>query len=94
MFSCDISGSVYPIGLIIPYEGVRTRSQKDLDFKFWRVRKLPRSRAEFILLRSIKRGVMLVKDSTNETDWLILDTLDGDMFLRAKSHMYSSGASP
>ena len=43
-----------------------------------------KQRPEFIPLRSIVRGAVLYKDPGKVSDYLAVDTVDSDMFLRLK----------
>jgi hypothetical protein len=49
------------------------------------VRMRPRGDAMFISVRSICRGAFLVPENSNHGDYLVVDVVDTDMFLRIRS---------
>ena len=55
--------------------------RKDKDLSLHRVRVKPNPYA-IITLGSIVRGALLVKDADIHSDYFVVDTVDGDMFLR------------
>ncbi|KAJ7622984.1 hypothetical protein B0H17DRAFT_1164466 [Mycena rosella] len=59
-------------------------SAKDRALKFIRVRERPRQAAEFIFVRTIIRGAVLVAAGDEDSDHLVMDVVDGDMYLRLK----------
>ena len=83
-FNYKIEGEDYPIALIHPFDAAVSgpRRQKDTDFGFFRICAKPRTSCEFIFVRSIIRGALLVEDFGREGDLLVVDTVDTDMFLR------------
>ncbi|KAG1867364.1 hypothetical protein F4604DRAFT_1881653 [Suillus subluteus] len=93
LFTCDINSTPYPIALVRPYDApVGRRLQKDKHLKFWRVRQQPRETAsEFILAESIIQGVALAPDPTTVGDFLVMDTIDSDIFLRMKQMHLAAG---
>ncbi|KAG2033410.1 hypothetical protein BDR03DRAFT_872154, partial [Suillus americanus] len=93
LFTCVINNTPYYITLVWPYDApVRRRLQKDKHLKFWRVRQQPRETAsEFILAESIIRGVALTPDPTTVGDFLVMDTIDGDIFLCMKQMHLAAG---
>ncbi|KAG1726420.1 uncharacterized protein EDB91DRAFT_1239645 [Suillus paluster] len=86
LFTCVIHDTFYPIALVHPNDAITGRRlQKDKHLKFWRVRSQPRETAsEFILAESIIRGVALAPDLTTAGDFLVMDTVDSDIFLHMK----------
>ncbi|KAG1745062.1 uncharacterized protein EDB91DRAFT_1080570 [Suillus paluster] len=93
LFTCVIHDTSYPIALVHPYDAPTGRHlQKDKHLKFWRVRSQPRETAsEFILAESIIRGVALAPDPTTAGDFLVMDTVDSDIFLRMKQMHLAAG---
>jgi len=61
-----------------------TKSRKDKDLQFFRLRQQPETRAEFIFARSIICGVVIFPAYDNKDEFLAFDILDPDMFLRVK----------
>jgi hypothetical protein len=91
LFTCDINNTPYPIALVRPYDApVGRRLQKDKHMKFWRVRQRG-TVSEFILAESIIRGVALAPDPTTVGDFLVMDTIDSDIFLRMKQMHLAAG---
>ncbi|KAG1801818.1 hypothetical protein EV424DRAFT_1474720 [Suillus variegatus] len=93
LFTCNVNVASYRIALVRPYDTpIGRRLQKDKHLKFWRVRSQPRETAsEFILAESIIRGVALAPDPTIAGDFLIMDTVDSDIFLRMKKMRLAAG---
>lgn len=61
-----------------PPGGIR---RKDRELGLYRVR-VKSSPYKIIALESIVRGAVLVEDTDNPGDYFVVDTIDGDMFLR------------
>lgn len=83
VFSITVDEATYDIALVHPLDrpsGVR--QQKDIDLQLLRLRGRPRKSAEFVFLSSIIRGALVVPDFIQEGDYFLVDTVDGDMFLR------------
>ncbi|KAJ7671894.1 hypothetical protein B0H17DRAFT_1162079 [Mycena rosella] len=76
MFKIELDNkNTYPLALVQPLDVLTGRiSAKDRALKFIRVRERPRQAAEFIFVRTIIRGL----------DHLVMDVVDGDMYLRLK----------
>ena len=58
--------------------------RKDKDLGLYRVR-VKVNPYEIISIQSIVRGALLVQDSDNPDDYFVVDTVDGDAFLRMQS---------
>jgi hypothetical protein len=87
VFEVPLDGKTYPFALVQPLDvPVGRISAKDKALKLFRAR--ARRNSEFIPLRSVIRGAVLVPDSKREGDYLVMDVADWDMFLRLKD-MYS-----
>lgn len=86
VFTCQVGKQDYHLGLVQPLEKVSRanakRVDKELSIYRWKIRS--RARCEVIPLDSIVRGAVLIKDTTYNEDYLVMDTLDEDMFLRVK----------
>lgn len=83
IFTITVNQATYDIALVHSLDrpsGVR--QQKDIDLQLLRLRARPRKSAEFIFLSSILRGVLVVPDFGLQGDHFLVDTVDGDMFLR------------
>ena len=85
IFDYNIEDRKYPTALIQPCDAPTGRlRKKDVDLHFLRVRSRPRNRAEFISLRSIVRGALLVPAFDKDEEYLVLDVVDADMFVRVR----------
>lgn len=90
IFECLIGDRIYPLALIHPFDvPTGQRSQKDRDLNLFRVRARRRAEAQFFSVRSIIRGALLVPDGPS--DYLVVDTVDTDMFLRMKMMHLEAG---
>ncbi|KAG1749387.1 hypothetical protein EDD22DRAFT_981848 [Suillus occidentalis] len=90
LFECIVGDITLSLALIHPFDaptGVRLRKDKHLNI--YRVRARPRAQAEFFSVRSIIRGALLVLDGS--TDYLVVDTVDSDMFIRVKELHLAAG---
>lgn len=84
IFTCTVANRAYPLALIQPYNAAipGRRSAKDENLGFLRVRSRPRSASEFIFLKFIVRGALLVEDSETAGDYFAVDAVDMNMFLQ------------
>ncbi|KAJ7713252.1 hypothetical protein B0H16DRAFT_1810756 [Mycena metata] len=83
VFTWTSEGKTYPFALVQPLDvGIGQRSAKDKALHFYRVREKPRHRCEFISVHSIIRGALLAPDFDKKGDYLAIDGVDSDMFLR------------
>ncbi|KIJ07425.1 hypothetical protein PAXINDRAFT_164593 [Paxillus involutus ATCC 200175] len=93
IFQCHIDGDDFPLALVQPYDapaGVRTKKDKHLNF--WRVRARPRTTSsEVFSVQSIVCGAALVQDFSRAGDFLVIDTVDTDMFLRMHAMHKAAG---
>jgi hypothetical protein len=91
VFECTVWNDLFPIALIHPFDaptGLQLR--KDQQLNIFRVRAKPRMRTEFFSVRSIIRGALLVQDD-NSLDYLVIDTIDTDMFLHVRDMHLQAG---
>ena len=87
LFTCDVGDTFYAIALVLLFDAPIASNQgsrKDADLVFRCCRVQSRNKAEFISARSIIRGTALVKDFDRQHEYLVLDTLDADMYLRTR----------
>jgi len=69
--------------LIQPFDApLGPHSIKEKDLNFLRFRPKPRASSEFIFVSSIVRGALAAKDFSKHGDYLVMDTVDPDLFLR------------
>ncbi|KAG1864363.1 hypothetical protein F4604DRAFT_1893404 [Suillus subluteus] len=90
LFECVVGDITLSLALIHPFDaptGVQLRKDKHLNI--YRVRARPRAQAEFFSVRSIICGALLVPDGS--TDYLVIDTVDTNMFLRVKELHLEAG---
>jgi hypothetical protein len=87
IFTCLVGDTSYPMALIQPCDAlIQNRPSKDTDLGLWRVRAQPRHKSEFIFAESIIRGALLVEDRSQPGDFLVVDSVNTDMFLHMKHH--------
>ena len=85
IFVIEVLGVYCPIVLVEPFDlylGPRRRKNKGLGLFQLRIKDL----SEFIPLHSILHGSPIVKDfdMEKEGEFLVVNVIDGDMFLRVK----------
>ncbi|KAJ7195421.1 hypothetical protein C8J57DRAFT_1646956 [Mycena rebaudengoi] len=86
VFGFKIKDKIYRFALIQPLDaGTGPLSPKDKALGFYRVREKPRRDSEFIPVESIIRGALLASDSNKNGEFLVVDVVDSDMFLRLQS---------
>jgi hypothetical protein len=85
MFTYSFWNVVLPIGLILPFSEVNISQQKDKDLDLHRLRESLQKQAMFISLRSVCRGAFIVPEFMKDTDFLIVDVVDMDMFLQIRA---------
>ncbi|KAG2045546.1 hypothetical protein BDR06DRAFT_1015537 [Suillus hirtellus] len=86
LFDCPIGEDLFPLALVHSFNahtGMRLR--KDGQLNLFRVR----AQAEFFSVRLIIRGALLVHDAS--LDYLVVDMVDTDMFLRMKEMHLQAG---
>ncbi|KAF7424448.1 hypothetical protein PC9H_009755 [Pleurotus ostreatus] len=85
MFHCSIQDKVYYLALIDPLDAlIGPRRITDIELGLIRLRTKPHRTGEFIFVDSIIRGALVVEAFDTPGDYLLVDTLDDDMFLRYK----------
>lgn len=86
VFTCKVSGQNYRLALVQPLSKPSRATAKEADrvasIHRWHAR--DRKSCEVIPLDCIVRGALLVKDTKYKGDYFVIDTLDGDMYLRVK----------
>lgn len=65
--------------------GIGVPRRMDRIFKLTRVKAVPRASSIFIPLVSFIRGAVLVPDPDRQDEYLVVDHIDSDMFLRMKA---------
>lgn len=85
VFSCVVGRERYPTALVQilgPLSGARRRVDQDLSL--YRVRMPVREKVTFIPVENIIRGAYLWEVDKGSEDFFVVDTIDGDMFLRVR----------
>ncbi|KAH9901641.1 hypothetical protein C8Q73DRAFT_636091 [Cubamyces lactineus] len=85
VFVCEFMGTRYPLALVRRLDVVNTRRTVDRDLGLCRVRCTNiRHASQFIPITSIVRGALITPDAEKASDSFVIDTVDGDMFLRLR----------
>ncbi|KAK0479792.1 hypothetical protein IW261DRAFT_1336438, partial [Armillaria novae-zelandiae] len=95
LFSCTIGRELFPLVLVHPFnEPVGASNAKlDKDLGFYRVRARQRKNSTFVSIYNIIRGALLVEDygfksADGTKEYLVVNCVDNDLFLRMKSLKY------
>ena len=91
---CQIHGyRELQLALVQPYTASVGR-ERELDWvmKLTHVKAVPRSDSTFIPLVLIIQGALLFPDPKKRDEFLVVDHVDGDMFLRMKTWKRGSAA--
>ncbi|KIN98821.1 hypothetical protein M404DRAFT_966485 [Pisolithus tinctorius Marx 270] len=93
LFNCVVGEETFPLALLQPYDTqlIGQRLWKDNHLNFWRVGAQPRRSSEIISVHSIIHGALLYPDHTRPGEYLIVDTIDTDMFLRVQMMHKAAG---
>ncbi|KAK0477244.1 hypothetical protein IW261DRAFT_1338754, partial [Armillaria novae-zelandiae] len=96
IFTCVIGRKSFPLALVHPVDqpADSATEQLDKDLGFYRVRAQTRRESTFVSVYMIIRGALLIEDfGVKATDgfkeYLVVDCIDGDSFLRMKSLKYA-----
>ena len=87
VFSIIVGDRTYGLAMVQSFDAYTGPvRRKDTELGLYRLGMKPRGSAEIISLESIERGALLVSDfdTEREDEFLVVDVLDGDMFLRVK----------
>ncbi|KAG2355123.1 hypothetical protein BDR07DRAFT_1453876 [Suillus spraguei] len=85
LFTCVVDGQTHPVALVHPYDApVGQCSLKDKHFQL-------RISSKFFSVHSIIRGAALAEDHSIQGDYLVINTIDTDMFLCMKLMHKSAG---
>ena len=83
VFTYAYAAQTYALALVQPYTTFIQSSQSvDRKLGLCRIHEKPRHESQIIPMRSIIRGALCIQDNEKEGDFLVLDTIDEDMFLR------------
>lgn len=85
-FTYNFRGTLCALALVQPLDAplqiTGSRRIVDRDMGLCRVKERRREDAIIVPLRSVRRGALLVTDASRPQERLVVDALDGDMFLR------------
>ena len=88
MFVCEVHGQRIPIALVQPLDRYRgPQRPEDADLALCRLKGKPRQQSRFIALRSVVRGALILQEIERHEEYLVLDTIDADMFARLQ-HLF------
>lgn len=86
VFTYKFRDATCGLALVLPFDLTPNlpgaKRQIDRDLGLCRVKERSRADSIIISVRAIKRGALVVSDSSRVHERLVVDTLDGDMFLR------------
>lgn len=89
LFTFSYEDVVLPVALILPFSEITVlrnwEKARDKDLNLHRLRARPRKDSEFISIRSITRAAFIVPEHSKDSDFLVVDVVDTDMFLRIKA---------
>ncbi|KAI6157711.1 hypothetical protein BKA82DRAFT_131015 [Pisolithus tinctorius] len=92
LFQCVVGEEAFPLALIQPFDApTGQRLHKDKHLNFWRVHEQPHMSSEIISVHSIIRSALLYPDHTRPGEYLVVDTVDTDMFLRVQMMHKAAG---
>lgn len=84
LFQVSVGAQLHPLAYVETYcrpPGHMRRKDKDLGIYRLQLRT---SKYQIISLESVVRGALIVSDVDNPGEYLVVDTVDTDMFLRMK----------
>ncbi|KAG1768464.1 hypothetical protein EV702DRAFT_1181984 [Suillus placidus] len=89
MFQCEVPDVVgtFQLALVQPYTaGIPGGARRiDKDLRLNRVKAVPRGDSIFVPLKSFIRGAVLARDPEHRDEFLVVEHIDSDMFLRMKA---------
>lgn len=89
MFKQNVGDHTLSLALVLPLDApIGPRHIIDRDLRLTRLRARPAASSEFIPVRSIIRGALLIPDFDTNSDFFLVDYVDTDMFLRTERHLF------
>ncbi|KAG1800477.1 uncharacterized protein HD556DRAFT_1230432 [Suillus plorans] len=88
MFKCEVPDiGAFQFALVQPYTaGIPGGSRRiDQDLRLTRVKAVPRKDSIFVPLKSFIRGAVLACDPEHQDEFLVVEHIDSDMFLRMEA---------
>ena len=84
IFTISVKGTEYSLAYIQPLDRpTGPWRNQDADLSLYRLGAQPRDKAKFISIHSIIQGAFIVPDFEEQEEFLVVDTIDGDMFLHS-----------
>jgi len=95
IFTITLDSTLYRLALVLPLDAPRSRVNRlrDEQLRLTCVRARSRSSAQVIPADKIVRGGLLTKDGLSETEYLVIDVIDEDMWRRLKQVDIVTGSS-
>ncbi|KIK78200.1 hypothetical protein PAXRUDRAFT_164651 [Paxillus rubicundulus Ve08.2h10] len=86
MFTCVVNGfdNSFKFALVQPLTSGTGVCRLDRDFKLIHVKSVPRASSIFIPVKLIIQGMLLYPDPEHHNEFLVVECIDGDMFLQMK----------
>ncbi|KAI6017728.1 hypothetical protein BKA83DRAFT_4058855 [Pisolithus microcarpus] len=86
LFTCQVAtlNDTFQFALVQPLTAGTGVRKLDRDFQLIRVKAVPRVASIFIPVKSIIRGALLYPDPGRHGEFLVVEHVDGDMFLRMR----------
>lgn len=84
LFSFTLGGSTYPLALVQAFDHNLQRRRTDKELGLTRIRARSRAATEIISIETIIRGALIAKDMEKHDEYLVMDLIDADMFMRIK----------
>ncbi|PBK88793.1 hypothetical protein ARMGADRAFT_1033774 [Armillaria gallica] len=91
IFKCNVHGKMFPLMLVQPFNqpaGGQSK-QKDQDLGLYHVKTRPNGPPCLISIYSVLQGALLIEDTAAPKEYLAVDMVDSDMFLRMQSLSYT-----
>ncbi|KAG0696432.1 hypothetical protein DFH29DRAFT_984614 [Suillus ampliporus] len=88
MFKCEVPDvDTFQLALVQPYTaGIPGGSRRiDRDLRLTRVKAVPRGDSIFVPLKSFIRGAVLACDPEHQDEFVVVEHIDSDIFLRMKA---------
>ncbi len=90
IFKCNVHGKMFPCMLVWPFDQPvgGLSEQKDQDLGLYHVKTRPNGTPCLISIYSVLWGALLIEDAAAPKEYLVVDTVDLDMFLRMQLLSY------
>ncbi|KAF9455950.1 hypothetical protein BDZ94DRAFT_1353726 [Collybia nuda] len=84
VFTCTVEDTIFQVAFVHPLDAPigTLHWRRDHDLRFIRLRAQKREASQFVLIKSIIRGIPITKDFGTEGDYLAMDSIDADLSRR------------